>query len=135
MSGPLRAYIELRGHGARGPRYQVRMNKPDGLVLIDATTEPLFDVARALLSRGITGKLQIWDSIRPYWRMQGDIERLAGLTVSEGQDGITLRRYVERTAGGDFEDEASDGAQNEIGRPGSVVQGAGAETPSPLGAT
>ncbi len=121
MSSYLRAYIELRGYGARGPRYRVRMNKPDGLILIDATTEPLFDAARALLSRGIIGKLQIWDSVRPYWRMQGDIERLASLTVSEGQDGITLRRYVARAAGGDFEDDATQESQNEIGRPGRVL--------------
>jgi hypothetical protein len=103
MAGHLRVYAELRGYGARGPRYQVRMNKPDGMVIVNATTEPLFAAARVLLSKGVTGKLQLWDSIRPYCRLQGDIERLAGMTVSEGDAGMCLRRYVERTAGDDFE--------------------------------
>ncbi len=54
--------------------------------------------------------------------MKGDIERLAGMTVSEGQIGIVLRKYVEHTAGGNFEDEPTAEAQTEIGRPRSVLQ-------------
>lgn len=122
MSGHLRIYIELRGHGARGPRYRVRMNKPDGMVIIDATTEPLYDAARVLLSKDIIGKIEMWDRQRPYCRLRGDIETLAKLTVSEGIHGITLRGYAERTASGDFEDQPSDEAQTEIGRPEHVVQ-------------
>jgi hypothetical protein len=122
MSSHLRVYVELRGHGARGPRYQVRMNKPDGMVIIDSTTEPLFDAARVLMSKEITGSLEMWDSQRPYCRLRGDIEHLAGLTVSEGQDGIALRRYVERITSGDFAAKTISGPKNEIGRPESVVQ-------------
>lgn len=124
MNGHLRIYVELRGHGARGPRYRVRMNKPDGMVIIDGTTEPLFDAARVLVSKGIAGRLEMWDGQRPFCRMSGNIERLAGLTVSEGQDGIALRKYVERTDGGQFEDEAPEGAGHEVARPGRVLQGA-----------
>jgi hypothetical protein len=119
----LRIFIELRSHGARGPRYRVRMNKPDGMVLIGSTTEPLFDVARFLMSKGITGKIEMWDGIRAFPRMRGDIERLAGLTVSEGKDRTTLRRYVERTASGDFELEASDIEEIGNGRPWRVRKG------------
>lgn len=118
MSEPLRVYATLRGHGARGPSFQVRMNRPDGMVIVEATTEPLFAAARLLFSRGITGKLQLWDNVRPFWRLQGDIERLAGLTIAEDQHGIRLRRYVDRTTGGDFEDEGDDMPENESGRPG-----------------
>lgn len=117
MSGHLRIYAELRGYGARGPRYQVRMNKPDGMVIVNATTEPLFAAARVLLSKGVTGKLQLWDSRRPYCRLQGEIERLAGMTVSEGDRGLCLRPHSERTASGDFDGEASETAPEEIGRP------------------
>ena len=39
MSGHLRVFIELRVHGARGARYQVRMNQSDGPVIIESTTE------------------------------------------------------------------------------------------------
>lgn len=118
MSGHLRIYAQLRGYGVRGPRYQVRMNKPDGMVIVDATTEPLFAAARVLLSKGVTGKLQLWDNVRPYCRLQGDIERLAGMTVSEGDRGICLRPYTERTTSGEFDGEATEDAPGQIGRPG-----------------
>ena len=117
MSAPLKAYMELRGYGSRGPRYQVRMNSPDGIVIIETTTEPLFAAARLLHSQGIGGKLQLWDSARPFPRLQGDIERLAAWTIAEDQHGIRVRRYEERVTGGDFEDEAPEGAQIEDGRP------------------
>ena len=122
MSGHLRIFIEQRGHGARGPRFTVRLNRADGAVLIDGTNEPLHDAARLLLSKGITGRLQMWDGVRPYWRLQGDIERLAAVTVSEGQHGITLRKYAERTAGGDFDDKPSRDVPTEIDRPRSAPQ-------------
>lgn len=122
MTGLLRAYIELRGYGARGPRYQVRMNRPDGMVIVNATTEPLFAAARVLLSKDIAGKLEIWDGAKPFPRLSGDIERLAGMTVREGQTGIAIRKYAERTADGDFEDEHQDDAGNQIGRSGSFPQ-------------
>lgn len=131
MSGYLRIYIELRGHGARGPRYQARMNKLDGMVIVESSTEPLLDAARVLLSKGVTGRLEMWDRARPFPRLCGDIEQLAKLTVSEGHAAIGLRRYSERPASGDFEDEPSQVAQVEIGRSGRVVQnGVGIPTPS-----
>lgn len=117
MSAPLKAYMELRGYGARGPRYRVTMNTPAGMVLIQTTTEPLFAAARLLHSQGVSGQLQLWDSTRPFPRLQGDIERLSGLTVAEDQHGIRARKYVERTADGDFEDEAPEGAEIENDRP------------------
>jgi len=98
------------------------MNQPDGMVIIDATTEPLFAAARLLLSRGITGKLQIWDKERPFCRMQGDIERMARLTVAEDQHGLCLRRYVERVTDGGFEDEGDDMPAILIGRPEGAPQ-------------
>ena len=104
MSGHLRIYAELRGHGARGPRYLVRMNQPDDMVIVNATTEPLYAAARVLQSKGVTGRLQLWDATRPYCRLQGDIEHLAGMTVSEGDRGICLRPYTERTASGHFDE-------------------------------
>lgn len=122
MSGHLRIYAELQSHGARGPRYQVRMNRADGMVIVNATTEPLFAAARVLLSKGVTGRLQLWDSARPFCRLQGDIERMAAFTVSEGQDGIALRKYTDRTADGDFDPEASDDPEIENGRPARAVQ-------------
>lgn len=117
MTDPLRVFAELRGHGAKGPRYLVRMNRPDGMVIVNTTTEPLYAAARVLHSKDVSGKLQLWDNVRPYCRLQGDIERLAGMTVSEGDRGLCLRPYTERTASGDFDGEASETAPEEIGRP------------------
>ncbi|QIG48807.1 hypothetical protein G5V57_14365 [Nordella sp. HKS 07] len=112
----LRAFMELRGFGARGPRYQVRMNKPDGMIIVESTREPLFAAARVLLARGITGKLELWDFTRSFCRMQGDIERLARLTVAEDKNGIGLRKYVERVTDGDSESEACDTPEIQTGR-------------------
>jgi hypothetical protein len=52
------------------------------------------------LSKGITGKIEMWDSARAFPRMWGDIERLAGITVSEGRTGLSIRRYVKRAISG-----------------------------------
>lgn len=123
MVGILRAYAELRGHGAKGPRYLVRMNRPDGMVIVNATTEPLFAAARVLHSKGVTGRLQLWDNVRPYCRLQGDIERLAGIMVSEGDRGLCLRPYTERAASGGFDAETPGDAPEEIGRPEHAPRG------------
>lgn len=125
----IRVFIGLRGHGARGPRYRVRLNAPDCMVIVESTTEPMFGAARFLLSKGITGWMEMWDGIRAFPRMRGDIERLAGMTVSEGKDGIALRRYVERTPGGDFQGDQCQGGQTETVRPEYVAQTSG--TPKP----
>lgn len=109
--------MELRGYGARGPRYRITMNSPGGMVIVPTTTEPLFAAARLLHSQGVSGQLQLWDSVRPFPRLQGDIERLAGLTVAEDQHGIRARKYVERITDGNSEDEAPEGAEIENGRP------------------
>jgi hypothetical protein len=121
-TAPICVFAELRGHGARGPRYAVRVNKPDGLVLIDGTTEPLFDAARVLLSRGITGRIELWDSERPFPRMRGVIEHLARKTVSETDAGICIRRYAERIVDGDFKDEGAAYALSTNGRPCVTMQ-------------
>lgn len=118
----LRIFIELRGYGAKGPRYRVRKNAPDGIVIIESTTEPLYDAARFLLAKGITGKVEMWDRVRAFPRMGGDIERLATMTVSDGQHGIALRKYVELSVGGDLDGNAPQGAQNKVGRPKSVMR-------------
>jgi len=122
MSAPHRILISLRGHGKRGPRYAVHLNSADGPLLLEGTSQPMLDAARCLLAQNITGPIEMWDNTRGFPRLKGDIEKLARLTVSETQAGINLRRYVERAAGGDLEDEPSSGAENESGRPGCVLR-------------
>jgi hypothetical protein len=75
--------IEPTGiHGERGQHYRVWL---EGAVLIEDTWNPEFEVCRALLARGIRGKLQTWHRGKPHWDMQLDIERGASLTVEENE--------------------------------------------------
>jgi len=120
---PVRIFIMCRGYGARGPRYRVRLNKPDGMIIIESTTEPLFASARFLLSKGIKGKIEMWDDTQAFCRMSGNIEGLARMTVSEGQHGITLRKYAEQPASGKSEEQPTKEARAEICRPRSVRHG------------
>lgn len=72
--------------------YEVRLASLVGPVLVKATRVPLCDSARALLARGIRGRVELWDRQHPYPRMLGDIETLARLTVRE--DEVTSPRFV-----------------------------------------
>jgi hypothetical protein len=54
-------------------------------VLIEDTWNPEFEACRALLAKGIKGKLQAWRRGKQHWDMQLDIERGAGLTVEENE--------------------------------------------------
>jgi hypothetical protein len=70
-------------HVVGGQRYRVTHA---GEVLSESTWNPEFEACRALLERGITGKLQVWRPGKAYWGMQLDIERGAGLTVRETEE-------------------------------------------------
>jgi hypothetical protein len=59
-------------------RYRATLN---GEGLIGGSDTPFLDSARVLLSRGVTGRLEMWDETRPYPRMVGDIASAARLTV------------------------------------------------------
>lgn len=79
-----RVYIGKPRYSRRGPVYQVRVDQADGPILVEATLEPALAASRALLATGITGRLELWDSTRPFPRMIADIEKAAELTVREG---------------------------------------------------
>lgn len=68
---------------SRGPRYDVLLDTSE--CLVSGSLTPLLDGARALLARGITGHLELWDASCPYPRMWGDVETLARLTVEESK--------------------------------------------------
>ena len=58
----------------------------DGLVLIASTREPLLGACRILLAKGITGRIEMFRSGRTDPDIRADIQRGAGLTVSETAD-------------------------------------------------
>ncbi len=77
--------IEATHTTTSGSRYRVWH---DGAVLIESCREPLTDGARALVKKGVTGRVQMKRLGASGFSMQGLIAVLATLTVSEGQTGI-----------------------------------------------
>jgi hypothetical protein len=67
--------------GRRGQLY--RACTSDGAVLVEASRNPEFDACRALLARGITGRMETWRVGCPYPCMHLDIACGAKLTVLE----------------------------------------------------
>lgn len=65
-----------------GGRYRVYH---DGEVLLKSCRDPLHDAARALVDKGVTGRLQMKHVGSPMIEMEGLIAVLATLTVVEGQ--------------------------------------------------
>jgi hypothetical protein len=72
--------IEPIGLGQRGQLYLVRYA---GGVLIESSRNPEFDACRALLAKGITGRLEVWRPDGRFPAMRIDIVKGAGLTVED----------------------------------------------------
>jgi hypothetical protein len=65
----------------------------DGELLVSRSADPECDAARALLARGITGKLTLCDGKTGIPRTIVDIEKAAHLRASEeSRDGLRFRR-------------------------------------------
>jgi hypothetical protein len=75
----------------------------EGQVIVIGSTEPCLDGARVLKARGLSGRLEMWDSFLPYCRFHVDIEKAAGLTIEEGDSLPRLRKY-RVYLGGDAQD-------------------------------
>jgi hypothetical protein len=75
-----RVELEPLGLTEHGRRYRVTHA---GETLVEARRNPIFDACRALLARGITGRLEVWRQGKTSADMQLDIERGAGLAISE----------------------------------------------------
>jgi hypothetical protein len=75
----LKARLHLAG-GRDGYRYSVLL---DGQLLVDRSRDPECDAARALLAKGITGKLTMLDGKTGKPRTIIDIEKAARLTAEE----------------------------------------------------
>ncbi len=64
----------------------------DGKLLVERSRDPECDAARALLAKGITGKLCLCDGKTGVPRIVIDIEKAAKLTVRE--DGLRFVRWT-----------------------------------------
>jgi hypothetical protein len=88
-----KARIHPRWVGGRdGYRYTVLF---DGKLLVANSRDPEFDAARALVAKGITGKLTLCDGKTGRPRTIIDIERAAKLcTVERRRDGLRFEKYA-----------------------------------------
>lgn len=75
--------VERTKLGARGYRYRVWHN---GEILVENTGEPMGAAARALVDKGVTGRMQMRRLGSLMIDMEGLIAVSATLTVSEGND-------------------------------------------------
>ena len=72
--------VEPTALGERGHGYRVTYT---GAVLVDGSRNPEFDACRALLARGIRGKLEVWRKGATFPATVLDIEAGARLTMVE----------------------------------------------------
>jgi hypothetical protein len=90
----MRARLHARWIGGRtGYVYSVLF---DGKLLVDRSRDPDCDSARALVARGITGKLVMLDGKTGIPRTIIDVEKAAKLTTEETAKGPRFRKYRER---------------------------------------
>ena len=68
----------------------------EGKLLVERSRDPECDAARALVARGITGKLSLCDGKTGRLRTVLDIERAAKLTVEEAAGAPRFKKYRER---------------------------------------
>ena len=101
----VKIYIYKVGVGKRGILYDVEF---DGEVICQSSLTPLLDACRVLLSRGLTGNVEMWDYVRPYPRMRSTIEGAAQLTVTDRGAGPVFVKWRPKSgaeaAGGETED-------------------------------
>jgi hypothetical protein len=95
LAQAVRIWIEALRHAdglprynSRGQLYRTRLGGPAGDVLVEQAVSPMCPSCRALRARGITGLFETWKEGVPYACMRGDIEKMAGLTVYEPDDGV-----------------------------------------------
>jgi hypothetical protein len=79
--------------GRDGYRYSVLF---EGKLLVERSRDPHCDAARALLGKGITGKLTMLDGKTGKPRTVVDIEKAARLTVEETGGAPRFRKYRQR---------------------------------------
>ena len=85
--------IELHPPISGSGNYSVSFN---GKVLVASSRDPEFDACRALLARGIRGKVKVVDGNTGRHRSTVDIELGAKLTCEEGPSGPRFVKYRER---------------------------------------
>ena len=73
----------------RGLLLIARLGGPDGEILVQGMHNAICEACRVLMSRGIIGPFETRKQGIAYPCLRGDIEKTAGLTVYEPDDGVT----------------------------------------------
>jgi hypothetical protein len=93
-----RVEIERTRYTSTGARYRVTYL---GETLIESTRDPAFEACRALLARGIVGKLVTYSPGSSVPRLRVDIEKGSKLmTIDNANDGPRFGRYRPHPDGG-----------------------------------
>ena len=79
-------------HGSDRENFYLYDVSVDGETIVVDGRDPEHEAARALLPRGIVGKLEIFEATGKH-RTTVNIEAAAELTVSEGRRGLALRKW------------------------------------------
>ena len=109
-------------HSSRGALFDASF---EGETIVTGSTQPLLDACRVLNAKGLSGPVEMWDNVLPYYRFKTDIDKAAGLTIREG-DGLPRLVRFESLAPGDITQpfSAAGGipvAQTENGRSGKMA--------------
>ena len=87
-----RIEAQVTRYGVRGRIYRVTYG---GHVLLARSRCPLFDACRALMTQGLTGRLELWRPGNPSFDAAVDIEVGAQWTVLETEtEGLRLVRWI-----------------------------------------
>lgn len=101
----LKVFVYKVGTGKRGLLYDAEF---DGEVICESTMTPFLDACRVLLSRGLTGSVEMWDYDRPFPRMRSTVEAAAQLAVIDRGSGPVFCKWRPKgpteAADGDLED-------------------------------
>jgi hypothetical protein len=109
-----RIYIDCIGYGKTGANY--RITDEDGRLLVPNTRDPEFAAARALLAKGVTGRLEVWRASAMFPAMTMDIEKAAGLRTMETEsEGPKFVKW--NSPGSEFAGVGSGDRANRAGMP------------------
>lgn len=88
-----RIYLEPTRRNVQGQLYRVRLDSPDGRIIVQGSVVPEHAACRSLVRIGITGQLEVWGPEGSTPRMIiRDIERTAGMRVSDDAvEGLRVR--------------------------------------------
>ena len=93
----------------------------DGKLLVERSRDPEFDAARALVAKGVTGKLTMLDGKTGVPRTIIDIEGAAKLrVVEESVNGLRFRKVT--PAGEDYSPETAISGGNGTGQRGGSIK-------------